>query len=261
MQATLPEAGAFKRVLAAIKDLITETNFDCSSSGIALQSMDSSHVCLVSLLMRPDGFEEFHCPRPMTLGISLAAIDKIMKCSANDEEMSIIVDANKADLLQVRFGKKDSQKRSLFELKLMDIQGEALGIPDMEYGAKVTMSSSEFQRICRDLSLLGETVKITVKKTCVEFVVTGDSGSGSITLSVDNKADAAAQALTIDLREGSTSGFALRYLTYFTKATALAERVMLTLTHDSPIIAQYDIPNLGYIRYFLAPKVDEDAQV
>lgn len=261
MEATLAEASTFKRVLASIKDLITETNFDCSSSGIALQSMDSSHVCLVSLLMRPDGFEAYNCPRPMSLGISLAAIGKIMQCSANDEEMTLLIDAKHPDLLNVKFGKKDSGRRSTFELKLMDIQGEALGIPDMEYGAKVTMASSEFQRICRDLTLLGDTVKISVNKTSIEFATTGESGSGKVVLSVDNKADTSEQSLKIDLHDGSCSGFALRYLVYFTKATALSSTVTLTLTNDQPIIVQYDIDKLGYIRYFLAPKVEEDVHM
>ncbi len=48
---------------------------------------------------------------------------------------------------------------SEFEIKLMDIDSEHLGIPDTEYDATVKMSSSEFQRICRDLSILGESGK------------------------------------------------------------------------------------------------------
>lgn len=44
-----------------------------------------------------------------------------------------------------------------FELKLMDIDSEHLGIPDTEYAATVTLPSSEYQRICRDLSSIGDT--------------------------------------------------------------------------------------------------------
>ena len=43
-----------------------------------------------------------------------------------------------------------SQERiSDFELKLMDIDSEQLGIPDTEYAATVKLPASEFQRICR----------------------------------------------------------------------------------------------------------------
>ena len=39
----------------------------------------------------------------------------------------------------------------------MDIDSEHLGIPEAEYHAIVRMPSSEFQRICKDLSSIGDT--------------------------------------------------------------------------------------------------------
>ena len=48
-------------------------------------------------------------------------------------------------------------KISDFEMKLMDIDSEHLGIPEAEYHAIVRMPSSEFARICKDLSSIGDT--------------------------------------------------------------------------------------------------------
>lgn len=50
--------------------------------------------------------------------------------------------------------------------------------------------------------------------------------------------------------------FALRYLNFFAKATALSPTVSLTMSPDVPIVVEYPIEKMGYIRYFLAPKVD-----
>ena len=44
-----------------------------------------------------------------------------------------------------------------FEMKLMDIDSEHLGIPEAEYHAIVRMPSAEFARICKDLSSIGDT--------------------------------------------------------------------------------------------------------
>ena len=44
-----------------------------------------------------------------------------------------------------------------FELKLMDIDSEHLGIPETEHSAVIKMPATEFQRICRDLSSIGDT--------------------------------------------------------------------------------------------------------
>lgn len=69
-----------------------------------------------------------------------------------------------------------------YEMKLMDIDQEHLGIPDTQYDATITMSSSEFQRICRDLAALGESVKIEASKEGVRFSSEGEVGNGSVLL-------------------------------------------------------------------------------
>lgn len=56
-------------------------------------------------------------------------------------------------------------KISEFELKLMDIDSENLGIPDTDYKAVVRMPSAEFQRICRDLTTIGDTGRM-LKEAC-----------------------------------------------------------------------------------------------
>ena len=67
-------------------------------------------------------------------------------------------------------------------MKLMDIDQEHLGIPDTSYDATVSMSSGEFQKICRDLTTLGESVKIEVTKEGVRFSSDGEIGSSSVLL-------------------------------------------------------------------------------
>jgi proliferating cell nuclear antigen len=51
----------------------------------------------------------------------------------------------------------EQDKIADFEMKLMDIDSEHLGIPDSEYQAIVRMPSAEFMRICKDLSSIGDT--------------------------------------------------------------------------------------------------------
>lgn len=64
----------------------------------------------------------------------------------------------------------------------MDIDQEHLGIPDTQYDATVSMSSAEFARICRDLAVLGESVKIECSKEGVTFSADGEVGKGSVLL-------------------------------------------------------------------------------
>ena len=121
------------------------------------------------------------------------------------------------------------------------------------------MPSSEFARICRDMTILGDTMVISATKEGVKFSVKGDLGSGNITIrpssDVDSKED---DNTTIEIQEPVQLTFALRYLNYFTKATGLSGTVSLSMSKDVPLVVEYRIEDMGYIRYYLAPKIEED---
>jgi len=258
LKAKLAQAGLLKKVVEAMKDLVTDTNLDCSQSGVSLQAMDSSHVALVSLLLRENGFEEYRCDRPRSLGLNLGSFAKILKCAGNDDSLTLSA-AEGNDTLSFTFESPKQDRLSEFSLKLLDITGENLAIPDTEYKAVIKMPSSEFQRICRDLTILGDTVNIAVGKTGIKFAVTGDLGKGAISLkpgsSVDEKED---EAVVLTMKEPVQLSFALRYLNFFTKATALSSSVTLHMSPDVPIVVEYKIEELGWIRYYLAPKIEDD---
>ena len=79
-EARLVQGSLLKKVIASVKDLLNEATWDCSSTGMSLQAMDSSHVSLVSLLLRSDGFDTYRCDRNISMGIKLARYAK--KCIA-----------------------------------------------------------------------------------------------------------------------------------------------------------------------------------
>eukprot|EP00483_Globobulimina_turgida_P002057 UN02059 len=93
------------------------------------------------------------------------------------------------DVINFIFESGDNKRYSNFELKLNDIDQEQLGIPETVYATTIKMPSNEFQRICRDLAAIGDTVTIAVGKDGVKFSVNGDIGSGDITIKgmINNK--------------------------------------------------------------------------
>ena len=85
-------------------------------------------------------------------------------------------------MLTIMFESPSQDRISDFEMKLMDIDAEQLGIPDQEYACNIRLPSSEFQRIIRDLGVLGDTCTISVTKEGVKFSVSGDLGTGNVML-------------------------------------------------------------------------------
>ena len=67
-EARLVQGHVLKKVLDAIKDLLDQASWDCDEDGLHLQAMDSSHVTLVSIMLRSDGFDRFRCDHSFCMG-------------------------------------------------------------------------------------------------------------------------------------------------------------------------------------------------
>merc|ERR1719203_713393 len=222
------------------------------------------------------GFEQYRCDSEQCLGIQFSALSKILKCMTNRDSLSIQAQSD-GDCVNFIFESMDQKRYSNFELKLNDIDQEQLGIPDTEYDTVIEMPATEFQRICRDLSAIGDTVTISATKQGVKFSVSGDIGAGDITIKgmmnrngggkvkkendgngMDEDGDD--NGVKIALSEGVQQTFSLRYLNNFTKATGLSERVVLRMGTEVPLEVEYKIgdENFGALRYYLAPKIDDD---
>lgn len=61
-----------------------------------------------------------------------------------------------------------------FELKLMSIDSEHLGIPDSSYAAKVSLPSKEYRRICSDLSTIGDTGRFAIVGSLLHLKTVSD---------------------------------------------------------------------------------------
>merc|ERR1712039_590773 len=69
-EARLVQGNLLKKVLESLKDLLNEATWDCADTGIQLQAMDNSHVSLMSVLLRADGFDKFRCDRQLSMGMN-----------------------------------------------------------------------------------------------------------------------------------------------------------------------------------------------
>jgi proliferating cell nuclear antigen len=259
-ECTLVQGELFRKIISSIADLVSDGNFMCDGQHISFQGMDSSHVSLVALSLGKNGFKDYRCDRELTLGINFASLNKMLKCMGSKDSMSIRAEDD-GDNATFIFESPNNERISNFELKLMDIDAEQLGIPDTEYKTVIKMSSNEFQRICRDLSAIGDTVIISATKEGVKFSVQGDIGSGDMILkqSTNSNADDNENENTlIELEEPVQQTFALRYLNSFTKATALSKSVTISMGSDVPLVVEYKIEDFGHVRYYLAPKIDDE---
>lgn len=253
--AKLSQGDIFKKLISSMLELCGECNFECSEEGIVCQSMDSSHVSLVSVSLNAKGFEEYSCDEECTLGLNLQNLNKILKCSGSKDSMTI--SAKDTENVKFKFVNEAGDQESEFDLKLMTVEEDHLAIPETDYKCIVTMPSSQFASICRDLKEIGESVKISATKHGVNFVCSGDIGTANMLLKHNQTAEDE-KAVKIVMDEPIDQQFALRYLSSFAKSSCLSSQVQLSFSEDVPLQVSFQMEDLGCVKYFLAPKIEEE---
>ncbi|KAF4757220.1 hypothetical protein FOZ63_019122, partial [Perkinsus olseni] len=85
----LEQTVLFKKVVAAVLDIVKEGNFDLSDEGIRVQTMDTTHVALVQMELKESAFDEFRCDRESCVGINFEALTKLLKLCRDDDSLSL----------------------------------------------------------------------------------------------------------------------------------------------------------------------------
>ncbi|OMJ79759.1 hypothetical protein SteCoe_20145 [Stentor coeruleus] len=252
-QASIAKALSFKKIIESVRELVVDVNFEVSQDGLALQAMDASHVALVSFILNANQFEEFECNQPQVFGVNIGNLAKILKCADNDDRITIRAESNASKLSFIFEGRQD-EKLSQFNLNLMTLDTEQLGIPDHEYTAVIHIKSDEFTRICRELSQISDTLTIDINKEKVTFRVGGDLGDGEITL---KHRETGKNPTIIEAHEPVACSYAMRYLNLFNKASVLSDEIILSISENLPLIVHFQF-ELGNIKFYLAPKVNDE---
>lgn len=224
--------------------------------GLSLQAMDSSHVALVSLNLQAEGFSGYRSDKPLTLGINMANLAKVMKLAGNDDSITLKSEEDTSKMTIV-FENLKQGKKTEFAMNLLTLDSEVLGIPDKDYQAKITTNAGEFTKLCRDLYQVAETVNIEAGDDTVVFAVEGDMGKGKVALA-ETLGDKNEEKTSIDIKEPVKLSFALRYLNMFNKASSCSPMVSLMLSSETPLVVEYAMDKLGSLKFYLAPKISEE---
>merc|ERR1712151_806530 len=210
LDAHLQQAVLLKKLVDAIKELCKDVNFDCSEKGLQVQAMDSSHVALVSLLLRESAFTEFKCDRATSLGMNVDSLGKIFKMCGPSDSLKLRWQ-NDADTVNFQCESGEEDRIADFDLKLMQIEAEHMEIPEQHYKVIVRLPSSEFQKICKDLKEFGETMQVSASKEGIKFSVQGDIGTGNVMLK-PRESEKPEDKVSLTVHEPVTATFALRSL-------------------------------------------------
>lgn len=242
------QASAFKAVFEVLKDIINDVNVYFTDKGVSIVTLDTARVTLVQMNLAHDNFEEYECSAPVTAGLNMTNMYKLLKSVGGQDTLSIQITGR--DYMNMEIENHAKKSVTKFSLKLLDINDDVFDLPEnIKMDVITTMPSVDFQKISRDMGNLAKDMEIRRTPKTLEFSCAGDFAHQKTIIEYPDE---------INCNVGNS--FSLKYINLFTKATGMCSSVQLmqdSTSDDKPIIFKYTIANLGDLKFYLAPNIDE----
>jgi proliferating cell nuclear antigen len=252
------QAGAFRTLIEALKEILTEANLEFDSTGIKVMNVDETHTVLVYLRLLADRFETYYCPNTHILGVNMIYFFKLIKTMGNNDSLTLYLPASNTNKLGIRMENAEKSTVTNYFLKLFDTNVDDIKVPTINFTNVCYMPSIDLQKICRDMNTLGEKLEVEITSSGPDLIFRceGDFAEQETIISENNS------TMKIE-RSGNTNEvvqgiFQLRHLVVFTKCTSLCPSIEMYLKNNYPLILKYTVANLGDVKLLLAPIKKKD---
>ena len=249
------QSAAFRVLTEALKEILTDANFEFDESGIKIMAMDSSHTVLVHLKLSAENFESYHA-KTSAFRFNMLNLFKLIKTMGNNDALTLYLEEGNESKLGIKIENSEKNTMTKYMLNLMDLHEDNIQIPPAVFDSVITMPSVDFQKICRDMHNLAENIEIKSLENQLIFSCSGQFASQETSIGETNSGLSFVQNQNPD--EIVQGIFALKHLVLFSKCTNLCNNIELYLKNDYPLILKYQVASLGSIKLCLAPKCDNE---
>jgi proliferating cell nuclear antigen len=247
------QAAAFRTLIEAMKEILTEANLEFDSTGIKVLSVDETQTVIVHLRLHADRFENFYCPAKHILGVNMIYFFKLIKTMGNNDSLTLYLPASNPNKMGIRMENAEKATVTNYSLKLFDTNIDEISIPNLNFSNTIMLQSTELMKICRDMNALGDKLEVEIisSGTDLVFRCEGDFAEQETVIS-ENSSNMKIRRTT-NSPEVVQGIYELKHLTLFTKCTSLCPTIEMYLKNDYPLILKYTIANLGDILLVKAP--------
>ncbi len=247
----------FRTLMAALKDILLETNITFKPDGIRIINMDKSHTILAYLHLEAENFEFYECKQDkIIIGVNMSHLFKLINSIENDDTLTIYIENSDyvdgiVSHLALKFENGEIKQCKTQKLKLIEPEQEELEYPDVTFSSIINLPSGDFQKIIRDLSYISDKLEIESVGNELIFRCSGQFASAEI-----HRAESDG-SMGFILKQDSSKiihgAFSLKNLGYFIKCTNLCNQIEMYLENDLPLVVKYNVASLGTIHLCLAP--------
>jgi proliferating cell nuclear antigen len=246
----------FKDLFELLHDLINEGRLECSENGIRLIKLNESGSLLIHLKLLNDNFEKYSCDKPITLGLNLEEIYKIIKLVESNETLTLFVPQDDINRLSIQRYNKEEKIVNTKSLALYDIETIKRSLPDIKFHNVILMPAQRFQKICREYYAFDDTIEIISSNKTLYFKSNGDRVRQNLSISESDEG-------VVFEKSGNKDSiyrgvFRLKNLVKFAKCSNLCTNIRMHLRNDCPLVIECEMEDFGIIRLCMMECVEED---
>ena len=239
---------------------------DADKNGLRIMAVDTTKTVLINLKLDAKNFTTYKCAKKkITLGVNLIYFHKLIKSMDKEDNLTLFVEHDDKNYLRIRIDNPEVKKDSTFKLKLLDLGNESIKIPVISFDAVITMNSSEFHKICREMNQIADYVEIRCLSDKIIFTCKGDYAERTTTYR-NNDEDGVSDGVNIKHVNSTTNApiivqgiYELRNLVLFSKCASLCNDIEIYMKNNFPLVIKYTVATLGRILLCLTPINEETA--
>lgn len=224
--------------------------------GVYFQTMDSARVSIVELTLPSGWFDvySFGHKGDIVLGLNTAIFFKILNVREKQQKIQMVYE--KDDSFAIHFTSDDKTVFDKhFVCPLVDLDSEAMVIPDTDYTAEFTLPSTTFSTLIQQLKTFGDTMDIDCTEEKIQMAAkSSESGAMSVDVPIDDL-----NSFAINEGEQLNMSFSLGFLNNICAFSKTAKEVSVRLCNEYPLSVIYPITEEdAQLRIYLAPKMSDD---
>jgi proliferating cell nuclear antigen len=252
MEIIISESTLFKKALDAVKEFLPTTEINVSSDGLRINGMDTSHICFIDFFLSAEECDMIKSPEPISVGISTSIITKVLSASATASDTIKLSVTEESDSLGLEIKNDGTGRLASFELPLINLNEDAVEIPDMDYAANVKAKTSDIMGLMKDAALFGDNALLTLNPDGFHVACSGEGGKANLTLENTDGRD-------MNLEEDEVKAtYSLKYLQNILRGGgSLSTLADLSFESGKPIRCIFRFGKNSHFTAYLAPKMDE----
>jgi len=164
------EGFTIKSLIEVLQNILTDVCFVFDSTGITLLTVDNKvppHL-LVHLTLNSVAFDEYFCQKQISVGVNLAHMYKMLKTIKKKDHIQLYISKDEPGLLGIDTTQAETGQVSTSCIKIQKLSQVSAGIPN-DYGHPIHISTSAYQKMCKDMQSISNTTFVYCKGNYLEF--------------------------------------------------------------------------------------------